>query len=114
MANGKLSGAQPALHAMTRAVAVIGCLLIVLATAGDARAQQDGAWSTWVSLGPQAGGATASSPALASWEPGRLDLFAVGADHALWQRTYRNAWSPWFALGGSFSLGPSALATARG
>ena len=56
----------------------------------------------WESLG----GVLTSQPAVSSWAPGRLDVFARGTDKALWHRWYdNNAWSRWESLGGRAGVG---------
>ena len=51
-------------------------------------------WSGWESQG-NPGVPIASSPAAVSWGPSHIDLFAVGADGNLSQKTYNNAWENW-------------------
>src|SRR5262249_35674392 len=69
-------------------------------------------WTSWWSLG----GRAASAPAIASWGPGRLDVFAAAVDGALWHRWWDGAWQSWEWLGGSLAGGstPAAVAPARG
>lgn len=69
-------------------------------------------WTGWWSLGGQA----ASAPAMASWGPGRLDVFAAAAGGALWHRWWQGEWQPWEWLGGSVADGstPAAVAPAPG
>jgi hypothetical protein len=62
------------------------------------------------------GPATSPPPALISSRT-RVDVFGVGSDSALWQKTLDHAgWRPakdWAALGGSFACAPSVVAPAR-
>ena len=87
-------------------------------TAGSATVQiLQPAWSGWLGLGavPPPGMAGGSSPAVASWAPGRLDLFAEGADAALWHRWSTDGgvtWSGWENLGGGLIGGPAAVSWA--
>lgn len=69
-------------------------------------------WTSWWSLG----GRAASAPAISSWGPGRLDVFATAVDGALWHRWWEGAWQPWEWLGGSLAGGstPAAVAPAPG
>ena len=40
---------------------------------------------------------------------GRIDVFAKGADNAIWQNTLNGTkWSGWRTLGGVFTSGPAA------
>lgn len=70
------------------------------------------AWTGWWSVGGQ----SVSQPAVASWGPGRLDVFAAAVDGALWHRWWEGAWHPWEWLGGSLAAGstPAAAATGQG
>ena len=58
-------------------------------------------------MGPS--GALASAPSVASWGPGRLDVFGVDADGQLQHASFAGAWSGWEALGGD--LDPHAAPT---
>lgn len=56
------------------------------------------------------GGALIGGPDSASWAEGRLDVFVIGTDNAMWQKSYEgNAWSGWSSLGGRFTSDPSAV-----
>ncbi len=56
------------------------------------------------------GGVITASPAVASWGPGRLDVFVRGQDNALWQVTWNGAsWSGWTGLGGVLAAAPAAV-----
>ena len=49
-------------------------------------------WGGWESLG----GTVVSSPEAVAWGPDRLDVFALGTDHALWHRWWDGtAWGGW-------------------
>jgi hypothetical protein len=67
-------------------------------------------WSSRESLGFSA----TSSPAVASWAPGRLDVFVRGADNALWHRWYQGGWSGWESLGGYLTSDPAAVSWSGG
>ena len=57
-------------------------------------------WSPWLQpVGSS--GTLASSPAVTSWGPGHIDVFVLGTDGAIYQRTWnQTAWSPaWVGLG---------------
>lgn len=57
------------------------------------------------------GGILTSAPAAASWSPGRLDVFARGADSALWHRwSESGSWSSWEYQGGILASEPAAAA----
>ncbi len=65
----------------------------------------------WESLG----GYLTSGPAVASWSPGRLDIFARGGDNALWHLWYdHNGWHPWESLGGYITSDPAAVSWSNG
>lgn len=82
------------------------------------RVWSDGQWYSWQSLGnvstPAQGGFPPSDPAVASWGPGRFDVFVCGTDRALWQKTYDGSWSDWESLGGEFSGNPAAVSRGPG
>ncbi|HZV50880.1 MAG TPA: glycosyl hydrolase family 18 protein [Candidatus Dormibacteraeota bacterium] len=57
-------------------------------------------------------GTVTAGPAVASWAPGRLDVFVRGADGGLWHRWWDgSSWSWWEALGGQLApgTGPGAV-----
>lgn len=57
------------------------------------------------------------APAVTAWGPGRLDVFQIGADGALWHRFYvaaTDTWSDWESLGGVSTAGPAAAAWSAG
>ena len=63
-------------------------------------------WSRWESLG----GVLTTSPAAASWQPNRLDVFAGGSDNSLWHIWWDGSrWSSWESLGGNLTSGPAAV-----
>lgn len=57
------------------------------------------------------GGNLTSGPDAASWAAGHLDVFARGADAALWTRSWNGTtWGPWSSLGGALNPGdPGAV-----
>ncbi|HEV2006023.1 MAG TPA: hypothetical protein VGQ85_05350, partial [Candidatus Limnocylindrales bacterium] len=61
---------------------------------------------------------TPSAPrgvAAASWGPGRVDLFWVDGDRALWHRAWTaGAWQAAEALGGLLASSPAVTAWAEG
>jgi hypothetical protein len=67
-------------------------------------------WMDWESLG----GILTSSPGVASWAAGRLDVFARGTDSALWHLWYDNGWSDWESLGGTMTSSPGAVSWDQG
>ncbi len=68
-------------------------------------------WTDWHRLG----GNLFSGPAVASWEPGRLDVFVRGHDSGLWHLWYEGAWAPdWQPLGGVITSDPAAVAWGPG
>lgn len=65
-------------------------------------------WSQWEDLE----GRLTSSPDVASWAPGRLDVFVRGLDNAVWHRAYeqsRGDWTPWDTIGGGTTSDPAAV-----
>ena len=47
------------------------------------------------------GGVLESPPRAVSWGPNRLDIFALGTDHAAWHRWWNgSSWGGWESLGG--------------
>src|SRR5207249_562426 len=74
------------------AVGVNGALWHIWQTAVN------GAWSNWVSHGTPPGGALQGTAAMAASQDGRLELFVVAADGALWhiwQTAVNRGWSDW-------------------
>lgn len=67
-------------------------------------------WSEWEDLG----GVLTSAPAVASWQPNRLDVFGRGQNNALWHKWWDGSrWSEWEDLGGGvITSGPGAASTA--
>ena len=51
---------------------------------------------------------------MASWAPGRLDVFAGGVDGQLWHRAYDGGWSGWEPLGGRLVGAPAVASWAPG
>ena len=53
-----------------------------------------------------------TAPDVAAWAPGRLDIFGLGTDRAMYHKAWDGAWRPsplnWERLGGSFA-GPSSV-----
>ena len=63
-------------------------------------------WSQWEDLG----GVLTSAPAVASWQPNRLDVFARGQNNALWHKWWDGSrWSNWEDLGGVLTSAPAAV-----
>lgn len=60
------------------------------------------------------GGALTTTPAIVSWGPGRLDVFARGTDGAAWQVAYDGTWRDWRSMGGQFPAEVTALAPYAG
>jgi phospholipase C len=67
-------------------------------------------WSEWESLG----GSFDLGPGAASWASGRLDVFGVGADKALYHKWFDNTWSDWESLGGTCTSEPAAVSWDNG
>jgi hypothetical protein len=73
----------------------------------------------WVYLGAPAGGVR-GDPGAVSWAPGRLDLFARGADDKLWQRFSEDGgatWSGWLrpvGTDGVLASGPEVISRGPG
>jgi hypothetical protein len=55
-----------------------------------------------------------SGPGAVSWGSGRIDVFVVGADSALWHKWFQNGWSGWESLGGTLISAPAASSWAPG
>ena len=60
------------------------------------------------------GGEADSSPAIASWGEGRLDVFVRAASGSLWQRAYTAGGSDWTELGGTLQGDPAAVSWGPG
>jgi hypothetical protein len=64
-------------------------------------------WAPWQSLG----GIVLSAPEAVTWGPNRLDIFAVGTDHAMYHRWWSGSmWGGWESLGGVLDSKPTAVA----
>jgi hypothetical protein len=64
--------------------------------------------TTWKRLG----GVLTSDPTLSAMPSGRVDLFARGADNALWRIQSNDSgvtWGTWLSLGGILSSGPTSV-----
>ncbi len=58
------------------------------------------------------GGTGLSKLSTLSWPDGHLEVFALGADGAIWhnnQNTADNSWAGWSSMGGTFTTGVSAI-----
>jgi len=63
-------------------------------------------WLGWQDLG----GIIKAPPAVASLAPHRLDVFSVGTDGKLAQKSWDGSkWSDWISVGGQFKGGPAAV-----
>jgi len=70
-------------------------------------------WSGWERLGLAPGGHRIGAPAIASWGPRRLDIFAVDqVSGHLMQRTFAEGWQPWVDRGGGPAGHPVASPSA--
>ncbi len=68
--------------------------------------QPAAAWGGWESLG----GILISPPSAVAWVSNRLDIFALGSDHALWHKWWDGAnWGGWESLGGVYVSAPSVV-----
>ncbi len=90
-------------------MAAVALLLALSAVPAEGRAEgRAEGWSPWreVAIDMMTG------PAVTSWEPGRLDLFAVGWDLRLHRRTFADgAWQPWETLGAWIYSDPPVAAS---
>jgi hypothetical protein len=63
-------------------------------------------WSPWDTLG----GYCVDGIAVSSWAPGRLDVFTIGGDDAVYHKAWDGAaWDNWESLGGGFISAPAAV-----
>lgn len=106
----------PSTEARTRAVVspAAGRTDLLWTSAGTLRHRyliDGGSWGRQLALG----GSLRSQPAVVSWAPGRMDVFARGVDNRLKWRTWRSGvWSDWRSLGGSLSSAPSVASWGKG
>ena len=103
---------QPVVNAQGPAVEATGANQLHVARCGPVegdvqlRSGDGSSWSGWQSIG----GRTLSEPALASWAAGRLDVFVLGLDGAIWHRGGGvGALGPWESLGGQLTSAPAAV-----
>jgi hypothetical protein len=66
-------------------------------------------WLGWESLN----GILTSGAGVSSWGANRLDIFARGADSALWHRWWDNGWGDWERIGGLLTSRPAAVSWGR-
>ncbi|MDQ3756572.1 MAG: hypothetical protein M3394_01825 [Actinomycetota bacterium] len=62
-------------------------------------------WHPWTNLG----GSIVGSPDVASWDTGRLDVFARDSSNRLVHRYFNGAWSNWLVRGGTIASDPAAV-----
>lgn len=56
------------------------------------------------------GGTITSEPDISTWGSNRMDVFARGAENALWTRSWNGSnWGAWGFIGGALSSGPGAV-----
>jgi hypothetical protein len=79
----------------------------------DHQSFRPGSLATW-SGAERLGGRLTSQPAVASWAPGRYDVFARGTDNALWHKWYAGGWSGWESLEGELSSPPAVASSGVG
>jgi len=72
-----------------------------------------GPLATWTAA-ESLGGTLTSSPAVASWQPGRYDVLARGTDNAIWHTVYSGKPSGWQSIGGKASSPPAAVSWGAG
>lgn len=75
-------------------------------------------WTAYQNLGRPSNGGIKGNPSITSWGPGRLDIFARGADDKLWQRFSNDGgqnWSDWLKpFGDDGTLASSPEVATRG
>ena len=80
-----------------------------------ARAGLEVRLSTVVTEWESLGGGLTSAPAICSWGPTHLEVFARGDDQALWHRRFLDgAWGEWESLGGVLTSPPAAVSWGAG
>ena len=63
-------------------------------------------WGGWERLG----GSLFSPVSTVAWGPNRLDVFALGQDHALWHKWWNGStWGGWESLSGVLTSPPTAV-----
>ena len=73
---------------------------------GDTMPADGREWSEWRSLG----GELIFGPTVCSRKAGRLDVFGIGTDRALYHKFWNgNRWSEWEGLGGELTAKPAAV-----
>lgn len=60
------------------------------------------------------GGTVVGDPDVASWAPGRLDVFVRGTDNRLYHKWYDGTWHGFEGLGGTLASDPSAVSWGNG
>ena len=67
-------------------------------------------WSDWESIG----GVVIAPPAVTSFRPGRLDLFAIGTNSDVFHKVYEAGWDDWNDIGGPYNGGIAAVSLPGG
>lgn len=93
-------------HAGALVAAALLSATLVAVSASPAPA----AFTGWERLG----GTLTGEPAVASWGPGRIDVFARGTDAQLWHRWFGGTWSRWEPLGGTLTSAPTVASWGPG
>ncbi|WP_245837321.1 DUF346 domain-containing protein [Virgibacillus phasianinus] len=87
-------------------VNIIQIVLNAISGGGSGQPQPGQGWSAWENLG----GTLTSSPAVASWQSNRLDVFGRGTGQNLYHKWWDgNRWSGWENLGGTLTSAPAAV-----
>ena len=85
---------------------LLSVIQIVLDEFRDGVGQPSDGWVGWEDLG----GILTSAPAVASWQPNRLDVFVRGTDQSLYHKWWDGrSWSIWESLGGILTSAPGAV-----
>ena len=83
---------------------LLSVIQIVLDEFRDGVGQPSDGWVGWEDLG----GILTSAPAVASWQPNRLDVFVRGTDQSLYHKWWDGSrWSDWESLGGTLTSAPA-------
>jgi hypothetical protein len=81
---------------------------------GRAVGVSQGRWCAWDTLMPALSGGVTSAPAITSWAPGRLDVFARSGSGRLAHTWSTGAFATWEDLGGGLLGAPAAVSWSAG
>src|SRR6185369_14180436 len=96
------------------ALSSLGVLLVACSSASEPDSEVSSVTQALWASGVNIGGSPNSAPAIASWAPGRLDLFYMSSRGTLLHSWFQNRWSSEEDLGGALASAPAAVSWGPG